>query len=294
MFRRGDQTGVKLRTLAAQTLAGRPLMVVDVGALWGLLPELSPIESFVSAVGFDPDAAECERLNAAARERGLQQRFLPYLVAGADARRTFHVTRKQAASSLLEPNHDLYEPYPDSERMEVVETLDVETRAFGPLLASEEVEVELLKLDAQGVEAEVLGSLDQQQLGHLLAVHAEVLFAKLYHGQSNFAEVDALMTAAGFDLYELKRYSWRRQTFDSGRYSSRGRIVFADALYLRAPDGLSPEQRRRLALVAAVFRHFDLACELVADDRGLVDAITALAPTRGASGAWATDADDWL
>jgi FkbM family methyltransferase len=294
VLRRRDQTDAKLRALAEKTLAGRPLAVVDVGALWGLLPELSPIESFVSAVGFDPDAEECERLNAAAHERGLQQRFLPHLVAGADERRAFHVTRKQAASSLLEPNHELYDPYPEAERMDVVERLDVETRAFGPLLASEGVEVEFLKLDAQGVEAEILGSLEEQQLRRLIAVHAEVLFAELYRGQSNFADVDAFLRAAGFDLYELKRYSWRRTAFDSMRYRTRGRIAFADALYLRDPGGLSPEQRRRLALVAAVFRHFDLACELVAEDRVLVEAITALTPTQGASGPWVTDADDWL
>jgi len=254
----------------------------------------NPIESFVSAVGFDPDAEECERLNTAARERGVRQRFLPYLVAGADGRRTFQVTRKQASSSLLEPNRPLYDAYPEAERMDVVDRLTVETRAFGPLLVSEGVEVELLKLDAQGVEAELLDSLDEKQLRAVIAVHVEVLFAELYRGQCNFADVDARLTGAGFELYELKRYSWRRRTFDSTRYRTRGRIAFADALYFRNPDDLSPEQRRRLAVVAAVFHHFDLACELVADDRDFVEATIALAPTRGASGPWVTDADDWL
>jgi FkbM family methyltransferase len=291
---RPDRDGEVLRALAGKAFGERPLAVVDVGALWGLLPELLPIETFVSAVGFDPDAEECERLNAAARERGLRQRFLPHLVAGADGRRTFHVTRKQAASSLLEPNRALYDPYPEAERMDVVDRLDVETRAFGPLLAAEGIEVELLKLDAQGVEAEILGSLDEAQLREVIAVHVEVLFAELYRGQCNFADVDARLTGAGFDLYELKRYSWRRSTFDSARFRTRGRIAFADALYFRNPSDFSPEQRRRLAVLAAVFRHYDLACELVADDRDLVEAIIALAPTRDATGPWVTDADDWL
>jgi FkbM family methyltransferase len=296
VFRRSlpDRNDSTLRALAEKALDGRPLGVVDVGALWGLLPELRPIESFVCAVGFDPDAEECERLNAAARERGVRQRFLPHLVAGVDGRRTFHVTRKQAASSLLEPNRPLYEPYPEAERMDVVERIDVETRAFGPLLAAEGVEVELLKLDAQGVEAEILDSLDETQLRGILAVHVEVLFAELYHGQSYFADVDARLAGAGFELYELKRYSWRRDAFDSVRYRTRGRIAFADALYFRNPSDLSPEQCRRLSILAALFRHFDLACELVADDRDLLEAIIALAPTNGASGPWVTDVDDWL
>jgi FkbM family methyltransferase len=296
MRRRGrpNREDAALRALAEKVFKERPLAVVDVGALWGLLPELRPIESLVSAVGFDPDAKECERLNAAARERGLRQRFLPYLVAGTDGRRTLRVTRKQAASSLLEPNRPIYEPYPEAERMDVVDRLEVETRAFGPLLAAQRIEAELLKLDVQGVEAEILDSLEEGQLRGVIAIHVEVLFAELYRGQCNFADVDTRITGAGFDLYELKRYSWRRRSFDSARYRTRGRIAFADALYFRNPDDLTAEQRRRLAVVAALFRHFDLACELVSYDRGAVEAITALAPTREAHGPWLSDTEDWL
>jgi FkbM family methyltransferase len=289
-----DRTHAKLRALADQALDGHPLAVVDVGALWGLLPELQPIESFVAAVGFDPDAEECERLNAAAREHGLRQRFLPYAVTGADERRTFHLMRKEATSSLLEPNRIFFDRFPDAERVDVVDRFELETRAFGPLLAAEGIEVEFLKLDAHGLEAEILDSLDQTQLRTLLAVHVEVLFATLYRGQCSFADVDGRLRAAGFELYELKRYSWRRRTFDSARYRTRGQIAFADALYLRDPEGLSPEQRRRLAVVAALFRHFDLAHELVARDESLVEAVAALAPARDGHGPWLSDTDDWL
>jgi FkbM family methyltransferase len=289
-----DQTGAKLQVVAEMALGDHPLAVVDVGALWGLLPELQPIESFVSAVGFDPDAEECERLNAAARESGLRQRFLPYAVTGADEQRTFHLMRKEATSSLLEPNRAFFDRFPDAERVDVVDRFELETRAFGPVLTAEGIDVEFLKLDAHGVEAEILDSLDETQLRGLLAVHAEVLFATLYHGQCDFGDIDARLRAAGFELYELKRYSFRRRTFDSARYRTRGQLVFGDALYLRNPDGLSPEQRRRLALVAAVFRHFDLASELAAGDPTLVEAVTALAPTQGASGPWLSDANDWL
>jgi FkbM family methyltransferase len=289
-----DRTDAKLRALAAGALDGRQLAVVDVGALWGVLPELKPIDSFVSAVGFDPDAEECDRLNAAARERGLRQRFLPYAVTGADEHRTFHLMRKEATSSLLEPNRVLFERFPDADRVDVVDRIELETRALGPLLAAEGIEAEFLKLDAHGLEAEILDSLDESQLRGLLAVHVEVLFATLYRGQCDFADVDRRLRAAGFDLYELKRYSWRRRTFDSVRYRTRGQVAFADALYLRDPEGLSPDRRRRLAVVAAVFRHFDLAYELVADDPALAQAVIALAPARGARGPWASDADDWL
>lgn len=292
--RRADETGPRLRALAEKTLDGDPLAVVDVGAREGLLPELRPIESFVSAVGFDPDATECERFNAFARERGLRQRFLPYAVTGADEGRTFRLTRKAAASSLLEPNRAFFDQFPDAERVDVLDRVELDARALGPLLAAEVIEIEFLKLDVQGLEAEILDSLDEGQLQAILAVHAEVSFAELYVGQCSFADVDNRLKGAGFDLFELKRYSWRRRTFDSTRYRTRGQIAFADALYLRRPDGLSAQQRRRLALVAAVFRHFDLAHELVSNDPALAQAVTVLAPLEGASGPWVSDGDDWL
>lgn len=289
-----DRTNERLRALAEKALDGRPLAVVDVGALWGLLPELQPIQSFVSAVGFDPDAEECERLNATARERGLRQRFLPFAVTGADEPRTFHLMRKEATSSLLEPNRVFFDRFPDAERVDVVDRFELETRAFGPLLAAEGIEVEFLKLDAHGLEAEILDSLDESQLRGILAVHVEVLFAPLYRGQADFPEVDGRLRAADFELYELKRYSWRRRTFDSAQHRTRGQIAFADALYLRGTEELSPDRRRRLAVVAALFRHFDLAHELVADEAALAEAVTTLASAHGGSGPWASDADDWL
>jgi hypothetical protein len=38
---------------------------IDIGARGGFTTDLAPIGSAVDAIGFEPDAAECERLNAA-------------------------------------------------------------------------------------------------------------------------------------------------------------------------------------------------------------------------------------
>lgn len=130
-------------------------MVVDIGALGGLLPELAPIEAHVKAVGLDPDPADCDRLNQDARERGVPHRYLPFAVAGSDGSRPFRVFRKEASSSLLEPNRDYHDRFPDSERMDVVKAIDVDTRALGPLLVAEGIEPEFLKLDAHRVEDEI-------------------------------------------------------------------------------------------------------------------------------------------
>lgn len=255
--------------LAERVLGERPLAVVDVGALWGLLPELEPLARWIDAVGFDPDGAECARLDERARLEGRRQRFLPYAIAGGDETRTFHVLRKGASSSLLEPNASLHSRFEEPERMDVVETVPVETRSLGPLLAELDVRPEFLKLDVHGVEDELLRSLSEPQWNDLLAVHVELLLAEHYVGQTPFATIHSTLTAHGLELYELKRYAARRAGFDTFRHWTRGQITSADALYLRGGDALDAEARRRLAVVAALFGHHDAA---VAELRAAGDA----------------------
>jgi FkbM family methyltransferase len=269
-----------LAPLAERVLADRPLSVVDVGSVGGLLPELEALAPWLDAVGFDPDEEACAADTARARAAGRRQRFFPFAIAGHDGPRPFHVFRKSASSSLLEPNAALHARFAEPERMEVAHTVDLETRALGPLLDELAVRPELLKLDVHGVEPEVLGSLSAAQWAELLAVHVELLLSVQYLGQAQFADVHDLLVAHGFELYSLKRYAARRASFDSYRHRTRAQITTADALYLRRGDGLERERRRRLAVVAACFGHNDAAVDelrAAGDDDG---AALALASSR--------------
>jgi FkbM family methyltransferase len=242
-----------------------PLSVVDVGALWGLQPELEPIAAHVDAIGFDPDEPECAELNARAKAAGLRQRFVPHLVAGADGEREFHETRKLASSSLLRPNLDFHRGFPDAQRMEVVATHRVTTRDFAGVLAEVGSTPELLKLDAHGVEADLLRSLDAPRWDALLGVFVEVLFAPLFVGQGEFGEIDDLLRGHGFRMFGLKRYSATRTTLAGPAHRTRGQLTFGDALYLRDGAALDPARRRRLGALAATFDHLDYAAELLTD-----------------------------
>lgn len=260
-----NETAPQLRALAAAVLGEAPLRIVDVGALWGLQPELAPIAQWVEAVGFDPDAGECAELEAQARAAGVSQRFLPFAVAGADCRRTFHVLRKAASSSLLEPEAAFHARFPDAERMDLARTIQVNTRALGSLLDELGVLPELLKLDAHGVEGEILESLSPAQWEPLLGVHVELLLAPQYRGQCSVASVHDALVEHGFELYALKRYAARREGFDTFTYDTRGQLTTADALYLRNASTLEPEARPRLAVIAAAFGHHDAACAIAHD-----------------------------
>ena len=252
-------TQSNIATLAEHALGERPLSVVDVGSLGGLLPELEPLTRWIDAVGFDPDEADCAALEEDARARGRRQRFLPYAVAGSDGVRAFHVCRKPASSSLLAPNGAFHSRFAEPERMEVVRTRELDVRGFGPLLAELGIQPEFLKLDANGVEDELLGSLAEEHWASLLGVHVELLLGEVYLRQSSFAAVHAALVSHGLELYEFKRYAARRAAFDTARHGTRAQVTAADALYLRGGDGLDVQTRRRLGVVAALFGHYDAA-----------------------------------
>jgi len=261
-----------LRELAASVLGDRRLAVVDAGAAGGLPAAVAPLAEYAAVVGFEPDAAECERLNERARAAGLDHLFLPVALAGDDGTRTLHVTRKPTSSSLLVPDRAYHARYPNAERMDVVDEVAVKTRPLGAVLAELDVRPELLKLDVHGVEPEILASLDEPQWASLFGVHVELLVGSYFEGQASFADVDPLFRTHGFELFHLQRHSLRRKEFDTARYSSRGQLEYVDALYLR-----NAGDPRRFALVAALFGHYDVALAALGDthEAALVRALAA-------------------
>ena len=82
-----------------------PLMTaVDIGAML-LDGEVDPLLRLnklgrLNVIGFEPQLAECEKLNALALPG---RRYLPYAIADG-MRRSFYVTNTGVTSSLLRPN----------------------------------------------------------------------------------------------------------------------------------------------------------------------------------------------
>ncbi|MFL5885949.1 MAG: hypothetical protein ACJ77M_12850 [Thermoleophilaceae bacterium] len=261
------------RRLADAVLSGRPLAVVDVGSRGGIPEELAPIAPRVELIGFEADPGEADRLNESARAAGLAHRFLPVAVAGSDGSRTLYVTRKPASASLLPPEQATYARFPDADRVKVVREISLQTRAFGEVLRQEGFAPEMVKCDAQGLDGEILGSLSDEQWEGIVAVHVEINIARNYRGQASVGEVHGLLEENGLELFSTRRYSARRAGFDSARLGTRGQIMELDSLYMR-PGSDAPE---RLAVVAALYRHYDFAHALLAGNpaAGIVEQLAA-------------------
>jgi FkbM family methyltransferase len=140
-------------------------------------------------------------------------------LAGDEGTATFHQLRHPAGSSLLKPRTDVTKEF-EANSWDVVGTVDVRKISYDQLVARED-EVSILKLDIQGAERRVLEN-SREGLEKTKSILMEVTFTSHYENDAGFPELHQLMAKKGFGLYRL-----------SAPYHRGGRILFADALYIR-------------------------------------------------------------
>lgn len=249
------------------------LGILDIGAA---LSERPPYQGLVEAgrarlVGFEPNAAECERLN---REYGPPHRFFPAFV-GDGAPATFHETNWTLTGSLFEPNTPLLEKFQNlAELVTPVARHAVQTRRLDDM--PEVGDIDFIKIDVQGAELAVLSHALSALAGTLL-VQVEVEFLELYKGQPMFADVDRFLRAQGFQFHAFNGFGGRAfkpLVANNDVNQAIRQALWSDALYVRdwmQLDHLPADKLRNYAILAHdVLRSFDLAhLVLTALDRQL-------------------------
>jgi FkbM family methyltransferase len=244
-----------------QWVFDRPLVYVDCGARGDSGKRL--LKPFTNAhyIGFEPDAAECDRLRRQA-PRGYT--YHPVAVGACSERRELYLTRNPACSSLLPPDAAMLAPYAQlPEFFEVVGRTAVDVVALDQFLESQHVAgVDVLELDVQGTELDVLHGARGFLERSVLAVMCEVEFVPMYRGQALFGDVDGLLRTCGFSLMDLQRYYVRRHA--GATTPTRGQLLWGQAVYLKRHDRIAPDERLEvLGAVAALMDFNDYAAEIV-------------------------------
>ena len=209
-------------------------------------------------VGFEPGAAECEKLNALNRPGHL---YLPHAI-GDGRQRTFYECNAPYCSSLFEPNEALAGKFQNLEGLLHVGTRTLETRRLDDF--AETIGADFLKIDVQGGELLVLqGAV--KQLRDVLVVHTEVEFLPLYKEQPLFADIDSFLRAQGFAFHTMIPFG---RTFKPMIVNNDGsawvrQILWADAVYVRdfmTFAELAPQSLLKLAAILHEnYNSFDMA-----------------------------------
>jgi FkbM family methyltransferase len=162
---------------------GEPVRLIDVGARGGVDARWEPFYHVLDVLGFEPDPAECERLNRVAANVPYRSRFLPYALGREAAEVTFHVCRWPVASSVYEPNPDLLKEFPlAAALMAVTDRRALGTVPLDEVCEREGVTPDCLKIVVEGAELDVLRRAEKA-LEPALVLDVEVEFDALFRGQ---------------------------------------------------------------------------------------------------------------
>jgi FkbM family methyltransferase len=269
---RSPLAAADLRALAG--LLERPVVAIDVGCRDGVRPAWRELGAHARLVGFDPDPAECARLNSAAGD-ALQERYEPLALASSDGEATLHLTADPQSSSLYPPAPSAIRRYPELWRHEPRGTQTIRTTTIDSWASSADVgAIDAMKVDVQGAELDVLRGAERS-LESVRVIETEVEFQELYQGQPLFTDVDRFLRERGFGLWRLReiyhcslsRPGRGEPVFGVGDYVERtrlgGQIAWANAVYVRdeladvrAPAGWL--SRARDACVASIFEFREL------------------------------------
>lgn len=253
-------------------LAEHPLRVIDAGSRGGPEAHWEYYGDQLELIGFEPEAEECARLNAAARSRsGRRETYYPIGLDRTRGQRTLWVTQFADASSLLPPNLPFVSRFPHAGAGTVMGRVTVATTDLDTFLDEAGVgPVDFLKLDVEGVALPVLEGAQRLLASGLLGLSVEVFLQPYRQGESLFSEVDPFLRARGFSLFDLKLERWRRQTLVTEAphtWYNGGQVMWAQCLYLRdladpahcVALAHHPSPRRSLWKLASLAEVFDLA-----------------------------------
>lgn len=225
---------VDLRPLFSALPADFRLTVADIGSVGGLHKRWSGLSDRLVTINFDP---------LDPRQGSESERFFPYLIGDRDGTATLKVTSRPSMSSTLAPDRKLFAPYWDKpSHVEVVREIDAPMTRLDPLVASEGLVPDAIKIDVQGGEAAVLSGATETLRNSILLAEIECSFIPRYEGQETFDQIVVRMRDLGFgliDVRRLKRYRYENRAGvrdpSLGRGMRAGRLVFCDAIFALEP-----------------------------------------------------------
>ena len=255
-------------------LENNPIVVVDVGAASGIDPRWKSFTEYYKGIMFEPDPREFSNLT---KEWNKNLVVLNAALSDMYGSRKLHLCKKQHLTSIYKPNHEFLKHFPDEERYDVEKIITIKTDTLDNQLEQNKIDhVDFIKIDTQGHELPILKG-SQKTLDNVIGLELEVEFAQIYQDQPLFHDVDSFVRSNGFDLFDLKRYYWKRKDgFENA--VEKGQMIFADALYFKSPEkileqGSASEQTIIRAIsVYLVYGYDDLARSLLrqANENGMV------------------------
>lgn len=279
-----------------------PFTLIDVGCSGGIDVLWRSFGDSLRAFGFDPDRAECERLQRGEKNPNVQ--YFPMAV-GLPAEHDFH--RKKALeggprasyysstfgrSSAYDPRFK--EPLPaaapngSSHSPAAAPPARIGLCEFFQQQAIHDVD--FIKIDTDGSDFEVLLSAEACLTSHgILGFMVECMFQGSASDSSNtFHTIDRFMKRHGFMIFDMTMHRYSRAAlpapfvYNFAAMTQEGQPLWGDVVFLRdlvAPEygpalpAISPGKILKLACLYEIFGLPDCAAELILQFHGRISTL---------------------
>lgn len=249
-----------------------PFVILDVGASGDMVePWLSLCQhapKAVSVIGFEPNDAECARLNAAIAVSGARRQYVASALWNETRDIHLHLAERPSTSSVHAPNWSQLQDYAPEhvQPRRTAKELQIPARRLDDIVAEKRVSPDFIKIDTQGAEYEIIEGAKQNLLKHCFGCTLESWTVPIHENQHLAFDVMRLMHDLDFRIFDAERTAiWQRGGKEHFK-SNRGELVGMDFLYFRDPHRLQhfgAEKLLRAGLLADLWGYRKFAVELL-------------------------------
>ena len=235
------------------------LVLIDIGARGGVSPQWRPMSGLARVIGFEPDQAECDRLNAA----GSGMEFHPCALHSSPGEHVFYLTESEFCHGFRPCDPKYFGRFPNAINNQVRGELVVRAESLDSFVARAGLDhIDFIKIDTEGSELDILqGGLASLTSKRVLGLLVEVWWDPRLKNQPSFAEMDAFIRQQGFTFFDIECVRYPRNSLPVGRmtrafnsrpraaaprrfadvvsfptpYRHHGQVLTGDALYFRDP-----------------------------------------------------------
>jgi FkbM family methyltransferase len=204
------------------------IVCYDIGARDTPGEEVSQLGKFAKIIGFEPDQAECDRLNNIFSDNHSSVfssiDIFPVAVGPENNNKLLHLTKHRGTSSLLTPIESIGKEFSRPDFVKVEETVSVNTKSLDNYIKAQDLPFpDYIKIDIEGYELEALKTAKKTLLDSVLAIRCEVSFITIRKSQPTYSDIDLFLNDQGFSPYGfIELHHWRKILEP---YKKRGRII---------------------------------------------------------------------
>ncbi len=186
-----------LQTQRAAELVGDPLIYLDIGSRGGPQKITEGFSKIIHFVICEADSDEVKNLQSTFAECNFS--IINNAISDIEATRTLYLTASRGASSLLKPTGNAIGLFGGNERnldrFKIEHEVQIRTKPLSVSVPPEIKNIDILKVDVQGMEFEVLSGMGELRP---FLICAECSTVEMYSGQKTLFSVGLMLEKLGY------------------------------------------------------------------------------------------------